>query len=120
LGKTIYCSRNELFDVTDDKFILVCDGTYLYHQKSDNNEFQRKSYSTQKGRHLSNPFVVCTTNGKIVDIYGLFAATHNDAQIMETILQSNKHLRQLLKPNAHVILDRGLRNVINTLEIKMV
>jgi hypothetical protein len=108
----------ELYDVPDDKFILVADGTYLYHEKPADNEFQRQSYSLQKGRHLSKPFVICATNGKIIDIYGLFPAVYNDAKIIDTLLKSNKELRQLIKPNDHVILDRGFRNIISTLQNK--
>ena len=101
-----------LYDVPDDKLVLVADGTYLYHEKSDDNELQRKSYSVQKGRHLSKPFVICTTTGKILDVYGLYEATLNDSTIIDDILKNNKDLRTLLKHNDHIILDRGFRNVI--------
>jgi hypothetical protein len=72
-------------------------GTYCYIQKSFNNEFQRKSYSVQKGRHLVKPFVLCTTDGQIVDIYGLYEATKNDATILLDILKKDKKLNTLLR-----------------------
>ena len=105
-----------IFDVPDDKLILVADGTYLYHGKSLDNELQRKSFSMQKGRHLSKPFVICITSGRIVDIYGLYPASQNDATILETIFKSNKDLRKLIEADDHILLDRGFRNVIDTLE----
>ena len=37
----------KLFDVSDNLFI-ICDGTYTRHEKSTNNEYQRKSFSGQK------------------------------------------------------------------------
>jgi len=105
-----------LYDVPDNKLILIADGTYLYHEKSGDNELQRKSFSVQKGRHLAKPFVICTTNGRIVDVYGLYPANQNDATILQTILKTNKDLRKLLKDNDHIVLDRGFRNAINTLQ----
>ena len=94
-----------IFDVPDDKLILVASGTYLYHDKSTDNELQRKSYSMKKSRHLAKSFVICTTNGRIIDIYGLFFATENDASIIKTVLKSNKDLRKLIRPDDHIILD---------------
>ena len=38
----------ELHNLSDDTLGLVCDATYLYHQKSTNNDYQRRSYSGQK------------------------------------------------------------------------
>lgn len=37
-----------LFNTTDDQLLIICDGTYIFHEKSRNNEYQRKSYSGQK------------------------------------------------------------------------
>ena len=105
-----------LYDVPSDRVVLVADGTYLYQNKSADNEIQRKSYSVQKSRHLSKPFIICTTTGKIVDVYGLYPATMNDATILDNILKCNKDLRKLLGQNDHIILDRGFRNVIDTLK----
>jgi hypothetical protein len=112
----------QLFNVGDDELMFIADGTYIYCQKSKYNTLQRKQYSMQKNRHLVKPFVICTTTGKIVDIFGLFPATDNDAKIIETILKSNdeqcKEFRTLLQPNDHIILDRGFRDSISTLENK--
>ena len=114
--KTVFST--ELFNVNNDQLILIADGTYLYTEKSDDNELQRESWSQQKGTHLTKPFVICTPNGKIVDIYGLHSAKKNDATILKNILSLNKDLRTLLRPNDHIILDRGFRDAIDTLKNK--
>jgi hypothetical protein len=112
----------KLFDVSDKQLTLIADGTYVYCQKSANNTLQRRTYSTQKSRHLGKPFVICTPNGKIVDVYGLFDATKNDAQILSTLHKSRSDLKSLLKPNDHIVLDRGFRDIIpeltNTYKLK--
>jgi hypothetical protein len=85
----------ELFLKNDNQLVLIADGTYCFIQKSSNNEFQRKTYSGQKKRHLVKPFVVCAADGTIVDIYGFFDAKKNDAKIMEDVFAKDKYLRQL-------------------------
>ncbi|CAF2758821.1 unnamed protein product [Rotaria sp. Silwood2] len=42
----------ELLLYTPNQLALVIDSTYLYVQKSTNNEFQRRSYSLHKHRNL--------------------------------------------------------------------
>ena len=107
-----------LFDASNEQLILVADGTYCYCQKSSNNAFQRKTWSTHKGRHLVKPFVICTSDGHILDIYGLFEATTNDASILSTILSEDKSLSALLKENDIFLLDRGFRDCLKEFEEK--
>ena len=45
----------------DDQAIIVMDGTYLYLQKSSNNEFQRRSFSMHKHRNLIKPMIITAT-----------------------------------------------------------
>lgn len=101
-----YISK-QLFNLNDGQLMLIADGTYCYCQKSSNNLFQRKSYSVQKKAHLVKPFVICATDGQIVDIYGLFEATKNDARILSEILASDVDLKSILQPNDVFLLDRG-------------
>jgi hypothetical protein len=110
----------KLFNVDNNQLALIADGTYMYCHKSKYNTLQRKQYSVQKNKHLGKPFVVCTPSGKIVDIYGMFPATDNDAKILYTILKSKEgaDLKSLLKPNDHIILDRGFRDIIPVLQNK--
>ncbi|CAB0041354.1 unnamed protein product, partial [Trichogramma brassicae] len=102
----------ELHDISDDQLALVCDGTYLRHEKSSNNEYQRKSYSGQKKAPLCKPFTICTTNGYIVDVLGPYNATENDAKILESILNDPEGLTTLLRDGDKFFLDRGFRDVI--------
>ena len=62
-----------LFNFTDE-LMLICDGTYDRHQKSSNNEYQRKSYSGLKKVSLCNPSTICTTTGRVLDMAGPFYA----------------------------------------------
>lgn len=81
----------------DSKLILITDGTYCYCEKSSNYEFQRDSYSTQKKRHLLKPFIICSSNGRILDIYGFYEASKNDAKIIQDIFETDDMLKNLIK-----------------------
>lgn len=107
----------KLFDFHRTLFI-ICDGTYLRHEKSANNFYQRKSYSGQKKTPLCKPFTMCTTNGYIVDLAGPFEGKLNDAQILELILKDPNGLTSILKPGDVFILDRGFRDIKKSLEEK--
>ena len=104
-----------LFTDNEDQFVFVADGTYCYCQKSKNNQFQRVSYSAHKSRHLVKPFVMCSTDGRIIDIYGFYEATKSDAVIIEDVLEKDDDLKKLLLPNDVIILDRGFKKSIDYL-----
>ena len=99
-----------------NQFVIVCDGTYCYCQKSSNNRIQRKTYSCQKKRHLVKIFVICTSDGYIVDIFGPYAASDNDATILRDIIQKDNSIKELLLKEDILLLDRGFRDV--ALELK--
>ena len=44
--KTVF--SKELLNINDSQVALLADGTYLYNEKSSNNELQRESWSVQK------------------------------------------------------------------------
>ncbi|XP_065675501.1 uncharacterized protein LOC136091722 [Hydra vulgaris] len=106
----------DLFDLKEEQLAIIADGTYLFCEKSSNNTLQRKLYSGQKKRHLVKPFVVCTANGFIIDVYGPFAATMNDATILSNILKTKNDIRELVEPNDLFILDRGFRDIVDELK----
>ena len=88
--------------------------------KSFDNELQRLTYSDQKKRHFVRPFTVCTTDGRIVAIFGPYFAVNNDASILLDVLErkgvkENEAFRDLLKPGDVFILDRGFRDCVKTL-----
>ncbi|KMQ84861.1 hypothetical protein RF55_16997, partial [Lasius niger] len=100
----------KLFNVNDN-FFIICDGTYARHQKSTNNEYQRKSFSGQKKVPLCKPFTLCTTDGYIVDMLGPYLANQNDAEILKSVIEDPNSLRKFLKEGDIFVLDRGFRDV---------
>ena len=88
-----------LFDMSEDQLGVIADGTYLYTEKSKNNNLQREMYSGQKKCHLIKPFVMCTTNGYIINIYGPYPATSNDSKIINHIMDTEDDIKQLIRPN---------------------
>ena len=105
-----------LFNLEDNRLSLIADGTYCYIQKSSNFFFQRVQYSGQKKRHLMKPFVICCTDGYIIDIYGLYNGTQNDASIFESIISEETDFVSLLEHEDVFILDRGFRDCIDIIK----
>ena len=104
--------------IPESELILICDCTYAYHQKSRNNLFQRKSYSMHKHANLCKPFTVCTTDGFILEMFGPYLGTSNDASIMRDLLTNNKDFLSLLRKGDCFVVDRGFRNVVSLLQEK--
>jgi len=97
-----------IFELDPDVLVLVADGTYCKIQKSNNNDFQYKTYSGQKKDSLFKPFIICCADGYIIDCYGPFAANDNDSKILNYIIETDEELRKLLLPNKTMFLiDRG-------------
>lgn len=108
----------KLFNIGPDKLALVYDGTYIRHQKSKNNEYQRKSYSGHKKLPLCKPFTICTTDGFVVDVPGPYLATENDACIMKKVIMDENGIGKIMKEGDVCIVDRGFRDVVPFLEEK--
>lgn len=51
----------ELLTEHPGQVVLIADGTYIYCEKSSNNEFQRRTYSSHKHRHLVKPMIITTS-----------------------------------------------------------
>lgn len=101
-----------------NRLAIICDASYIRHQKSANNTYQRKSYSGQKKTSLCKPFTITTTDGYIIDVPGPFLATKNDAQILDYLLSVENGLSTILKEGDIFILDRGFRDIVSTLKEK--
>ncbi|XP_075681005.1 uncharacterized protein LOC142646305 [Dermatophagoides pteronyssinus] len=106
----------KLFDIDDDHLMIICDGTYLRHEKSSNNVYQRKSYSGQKKTSLCKPFTICATDGFVIELAGPYSATKNDADILKEVLRQPRGLSTILQPGDYFVLDRGFRDVVPMLE----
>ncbi|RNA10337.1 disulfide-isomerase A6-like [Brachionus plicatilis] len=77
---------------------------------------QRKLFSGHKKRSLVKPFVITSSNGRIINVYGDNAATDNDAFIMDKVLQNDKDLGNLPKKGDLAIFDCGFKECIARLE----
>ena len=96
---------------------IMADGTYIYIQKSADNDFQWKTFSVQKGRHLVKPMILICSDGYIIDGFGPYEATKNDATIMTEILEKEKdQFERLFKDGDVMIVDRGFRDAKAALE----
>jgi hypothetical protein len=107
-----------LFATNENQLILVLDGTYIYINKSNNFQFQRRTYSMHKGRPLVKPMVVVTTTGHFVTIVGPYLADgkNNDAAILTHMLQANiQDIRNFLQEGDVVVVDRGFRDSLSLL-----
>ncbi|CAC5387643.1 unnamed protein product [Mytilus coruscus] len=105
--------------IASNNAILVLDGTYIYVDKSNNFHFQRRSYSTHKGRPLVKPMIVCTTTGYYVSVLGPYLADYrnNDASILTHMLKTNvEEIRDWVNEEDIFVLDRGFRDAIPLLE----
>ncbi|CAC5423661.1 unnamed protein product [Mytilus coruscus] len=101
--------------IASNSAILVLDGTYIYVDKSNNFHFQRRSYSTHKGRALVKPMIVCTTTGYYVSVLGPYLADYrnNDASILTHMLKTNvEEIRDWVNEEDILFLDRGFRDAI--------
>ena len=110
--KTLHCT-------TPGSVAVMADGTYIYIEKSSNNEFQRKTFSVQKGRHLIKPMVLICSDGYIIDIMGVHEATKNDATIIKERLEHHKTknaFKRIFRHGDVILVDRGFRDAIDSLE----
>ena len=54
--------------------VIVMDGTYLFVQKSNDNLFQRRSFSMHKNRNLIKPMILtATVSYRVLNPYVKFA-----------------------------------------------
>ena len=112
IAKTLFEAHEHLF--------LICDDTYARHQKSSNNEFQKKTYSGQKKVPLCKPFTICTSDGYVLDMLVQYPANLNDAEILRILLQDPNGLCKLLAENDFMVLDRRFQDKIDELELKKI
>ena len=98
--RSFYAKHNtemvrELYDLKMEDFAIIADATYCRCEKSSNNDFQYKTWSEQKMDLLTKPFIVCCTDGFIIDCYGPFQANQNDATIFDYILKTDSNLNAI-------------------------
>ncbi|CAF2529584.1 unnamed protein product [Rotaria sp. Silwood2] len=109
-----------LTDNNQQVVVVVMNGTYLYLQKSADNELQRRTYSMHKYRHLVKPMVITITNGYILNVFGPFFGDDkiNDANIIKHCLLNNEQdILKWLHDDDIILLDRGFRDAIPTIQV---
>lgn len=108
---------NGLYNENYTNCIIICDGTYIYINKSSNYSFQKYTYSLHKYRNLLKPFLLVASDGYILDCFGPYKATTSDADIMISLFNDDDcPLRLYFQENDVFILDRGFRDSIRMLE----
>lgn len=105
---------NPELPIEERNAIVICDGTYVYTQKSSNYLFQKETYSLHKYRNLVKPFLIVCCNGYILDVVGPYSATTNDASIMSDLLRKDSFI-DFFREDDVFILDRGFRDCVDEL-----
>ena len=98
------------YDLKENDLCFIADGTYIKFNKSRNHQFQYNSWSSHKKKNLMKPMIVCCPDGYIVDAYGPFFATLNDANIMDIVLNGDELFNQMVSEyeGTCFVLDRGI------------
>ena len=119
LHKHTRALAQSLLAENDGQAILVLDGTYIYINKSNNFQFQRRSYSVHKGRPLVKPMIIVSTTGYYVSVLGPYFADakNNDASILNHIMNNNiEEIKDWVKPSDIFVVDRGFRDSVALLK----
>ncbi|XP_062579084.1 uncharacterized protein LOC134241007 [Saccostrea cucullata] len=106
-------------NVTQSQAIAVLDGTYIFIQKSNNFQFQRRTYNMHKVRPLVKPMVVVSTDGYFLTVVGPYLADsrNNDAAILNHMLKSNiEDIKNWFQDEDIFIVDMGFRDALGVLE----
>lgn len=111
LARLLYCNNNP------NKCVAIVDGTYIYTCSSSNHAHQRKVYSGQKKRHLFKVMKLTAVDGTIIDVFGPFPATHNDAKILKNICEQTS-FSNILNAGDVMLVDRGFRDCVQFLKKK--
>lgn len=111
LARLLYCEKDP------EKCVIICDGTYIYTCSTSNYSHQRKIYSGQKRRHLFKIMKMISVDGSIIDVFGPFPATKNDAEILRIVFEQTS-FENILNAGDVILLDRGFRDCVNYLQSK--
>lgn len=116
LHNTTMC--RELFCKDDvNRVVLICDGTYLFTNKSRNYEFQKQTYTSQKKRNFIKVMMCVASDGCIVFLMGPYPARDNDAKILRAIFDTSTAFDNLREGDV-LMLDRGFRDCVKFIEEK--
>lgn len=111
LARILYCNNDT------KKCVIILDGTYIYTCNTSNYSHQRKIYSGQKRRHLFKIMKIVSVDGAVIDLFGPFPATINDAEIIKKIFEQTS-IGKIFSAGDVVLVDRGFRDSVKYLENK--
>lgn len=60
---------NGIYNEKKIQVIVICDGTYIFLNKSSNYLLQKDTYSLHKYRNLLKPFLLVSCNGYIIRLF---------------------------------------------------
>lgn len=113
LAHILYCNADY------SKCVTIWDATYIYTCNTANYSHQRKIYSGQKRRHLFKIMKVVATDGTIIDVFGPFKATINDAAILKIIFEQTA-IEKMYDAGDIILVDRGFRDCVDFLRKKKI
>lgn len=93
----------------EGRVMLICDGTYIYVNKSRNFQFQKQSYNGHKKRNFVRIMMVVACDGTVAYALGPYKATDNDAKVLVDIFRDTTCFDNLIDGDI-MILDRGFRD----------
>lgn len=111
LALMLHCDNDK------NKCISIWDATYIYTCGSSNYSHQRKLYSGQKRRHLFKIMKITAVDGSILDVFGPFKATTNDAEILRKIFDQTS-IENIFNAGDVFLVDRGFRDSVKFLRDK--
>lgn len=108
----------KLYGLSQSSICLVLDATYLRLQKSSNHAEQLKTWSNHKHYNLGKPMVVSTDTSYFLAAEGPYYAdnNNNDGKILKSMLTPPSSFATFLEPEDILLLDRGFRDAIPTLD----
>ena len=105
----------ELFcSFIDQEDIAFFDGTYIYILKSNNFQFERKSYSLHKGRPHVKPMVITSTDGNFLSDLGPYLANKMMPPSSNTCFVQMWKISRFQADDIFVV-DRGFRDLLDVL-----
>lgn len=117
IANTTELSRILYSDGNSNRVVLILDGTYIFIEKSGNQQFQKQTYNDHKKRNYIKVMMCVTTNGKIVFASGPHMAVDNDAKILKNILKKKEGtILSNLEAGDICLVDRGFRDAVNDMK----
>lgn len=111
MGRGLFC------DGLPHRAVIVCDGTYIFIEKSRNYAFQKSTYNDQKKSNFVKIMMCVTCDGTIIYALGPYPAVQNDASILKSIIETTDAF-DYFQENDVIILDRGFRDCISFVRSK--